>query len=496
MNIRKIMFAAVAALAVTASAALEKVCVLQIADASTLAKAVAKLGEISGNQMLGAMTAGFFMEPPGSKFFGPMRPESSALLPIYLDPAAVGKEINGNMDIDDDDIGFAVLYPMVISRADFLKRHPGAVETNGIVRVKGGIDDDDDEDDEDCKEFTYVAFSADGKWACASTEYAFASRALADASFADKPFGGDLVRISVEPGGMAALRKLIAAYTEEAKKNNQPIDKRIVDVFAGFDSMSIGLAIGNAGIDFKFCAKTVEGTELAKVGVKTLPADPLAFAGADALFANSDLGLWNGDAAASWNAVVSILKRHGIDIATFIASNFAPDAASLKFDVKALVKYATGPATNQFAKIDAEKLFKDFKECKAFDVPLKAADKPQNVALSIVGFKPKFTASQRFAATFPEAKGRPLFAASVMSLSALIQAIVPAVIAEIPEKDRAEAQPFLAFLPQESNAGVATMQWREKDRIRCVFRISADEIKGISTAVSAAMAVSMTKQND
>jgi len=494
MRLIKIVPVIAAALSMTASAAWDKVCVVQVADVSAFANATAKLGEITGNQMLSAMTAGFFMEPPGSKFFGPMRPGASAALPIYIDSAAMAKD--KEFDFDDDALGFALLYPMTISRAEFIKLHPGAVETNGLVRVKGSIDFDKDDDDDDDGSFTYVAFTADGKWACASPDLAQASRSIADVKLAERPLRGNLARVYGEPGGVAILRKLAASLAEEAKKKKERFDGRICDALAGIDSFSAGIKVGDAGIDLDICAKTVAGTEMAKVGLVSLPADPLAFAGPDAISASSDAGLRNVDPAEAWNAIVSILKRHGLDVSSFITLASTPAAAHLKFDVKALVKYATGPATNALAKIDVDKLTEEVKNCKVFDIPLKAADKPQNTAFSVAGYKPKFTAAQRFAATFPEAKGRPLFGAGVISLSAFLQAVVPAIMAELPEKDRAGIQPFLAFMPQEAGAGIGVMQWRDKDRCHFVLRISSGELKGIGTAVTAAMAASMTKDEE
>ena len=87
---KKLTLGIVAALSLAASAAWQKAGSIQVADAQAFTKAVMKLGEISGNQMLGALAAGFLAEPPGSKFFGPMRPGSTAL--IATDGVAVEKE--------------------------------------------------------------------------------------------------------------------------------------------------------------------------------------------------------------------------------------------------------------------------------------------------------------------------------------------------------------------------------------------------------------------
>ena len=128
--------------------------------------------------------------------------------------------------------------------------------------------------------------------------------------------------------------------------------------------------------------------------------------------------------------------------------------------------------------------------------PLKAAETPQKVSLAMIGHAPKFSASARFAATLPEAKGKRLCSAGILSFSALLQAVVSPMMAALPEKERAEIAPMLAFLPKETAGGIASMGWRENEEIRMMLRISADELKGISTAVTAVMAMSAAQKDE
>jgi len=114
----------------------------------------------------------------------------------------------------------------------------------------------------------------------------------------------------------------------------------------------------------------------------------------------------------------------------------------------------------------------------------------------MIGYTPKFSSSARFAATLPEAKGKKLCSATVLSLSALLQAIVPPMMATLPEKERAEIAPLLAFLPKETAGGIASMGWRENEEVRMMLRISADELKGISSAVTAVMAMESAQKDE
>ena len=246
-NMKKSLIAICALVSFAASAAWEQAGTIKVADASTFTKAVAKLGEMTGNQMLGAMTMGFFANPPGSEFFGPMRPGAAAMLPVFIDRAALDK----NWDEIDNPVAFAVLYPTVQPKAEFLKAHPDAVETNGLIFVKVGPFSADE---------TYVGFSANGKWAAASDKPWQVKAALAEIAEAEKPIGGDLVRICVAEKGMAALRKALAGLTAEAKKNKQPHDNRIEAFLAGVANFSLGLAVSDKGIDLHGTIKPVAGT--------------------------------------------------------------------------------------------------------------------------------------------------------------------------------------------------------------------------------------------
>ena len=95
---KKSLIAICALVSFAASAAWEQAGAIKVADASAFTKAVAKLGEVTGNQMLSAMTMGFFANPPGAEFFGPMRPGAAAMLPVFVDMAALDKNGDGNDD--------------------------------------------------------------------------------------------------------------------------------------------------------------------------------------------------------------------------------------------------------------------------------------------------------------------------------------------------------------------------------------------------------------
>ncbi len=482
---KKSLIAICALVSFAASAAWEQAGAIKVADASAFTKAVAKLGEVTGNQMLSAMTMGFFANPPGAEFFGPMRPGAAAMLPVFVDMAALDKNKKG--DENGDSIEFAVLYPVVQPKAEFLKAHPDAVETNGFFLVKAGPFFEVE---------TYVGFSPDGKWAAASDKPWQVKDALAEIAEAEKPLGGDLVRVCVAEKGMVALRKALADLAAEAKKKKQPYDNRLETFLASVANCYVGLAVSDMGIDLHGAFKPVAGTEVAKMGTHPLSADPFAFAPANAIIASSSIGFKEESLLKTWKTIEKILNRHGLDISRFFKAEGSDDLLAITIDTPAYLKYLQGDATNAFAKLDIDKLGADLMgiNAGAGGTPLKMAETPQKVSLTMIGYTPKFSPSARFAATLPEAKGKKLCSAAALSLSALLQAIVPPMMETLPEKERAEVAPMLAFLPKETAGGIASMGWRENEEIGMMLRISADELKGISSAVTAVMAMEATQK--
>ena len=482
---KKSLIAICALVSFAASAAWEQAGTIKVADASTFTKAIAKLGEITGNQMLGAMTMGFFANPPGAEFFGPMRPGAAAMLPVFVDLAALDKDKKG--DESGDPVEFAVLYPVVQSKAEFLKAHTDAVETNGLFLVKAGPFFEVE---------TYVGFSPDGKWAAASDKPWQVKDALAEIAEAEKPLGGDLVRICVAEKGMVALRKALTDLTAEAKKNKQPYDNRLETFVASVADCYLGLAVSDMGIDLHGAFKPVAGTEVAKLGTHPLSADPFAFASTNAIIASSSIGFKEESLLKTWKTVEKILKRHGLDLSRFFKIEGSDDLLAMTIDTPAYLKYLQGDATNALEKLDIDKLAEDLMgiNAGAGGTSLKIAETPQKVSLTMIGYTPKYSTSARFAATLPEAKGKSLCSATALSLSALLQAVVHPLMATLPEKERAEMAPMLAFLPKETAGGIASMGWRENEEIRMILRISADELKGISSAVTAAMAMASSQK--
>ena len=158
---KKALASVLAALSISAFAAWDRVASLQVADVAAQGEAAAKVGQMVGNPLAAASLAAALAGMPTVTFFGPAREKATMLVPFYLDMKAVAK----NPQDAIDDMKVSVLYPVSISKEEFIKRHEGAVEKDGAVVVKGDLSGEDKDEEK-----TYVVFSKDGKWAGASDD--------------------------------------------------------------------------------------------------------------------------------------------------------------------------------------------------------------------------------------------------------------------------------------------------------------------------------------
>ena len=483
------------ALALASSAATwERVGSLQIAGTDGLVAAVAKIGEISGNQMLGVMAASQIPQLPGSDFFGPMRQGASMAFALYFDSEELAKAAAADgKDLDDIDdvLEYAVVYPMALPKEEFLKMHEGAVETNGMVCVKGSPFEAGSDD------LTYVAFSQSGKWAVASDRREQVSLALADVSTLVKPMKGDVARVDILPRATELLSPILDAAVKKIaeEKGECPLSAEDIDLAKGLSSMKGAIRVGDAGVDIYGEYKALPGSALARLGTAPFGDSPFANAAADELV-SSENAFQKIDAEAGWKAVAEVLAKYKIDTSSFMKLTFGK-ATRLELDPSALVSWKKAAATNELADVDFDDLNKDIAAAlscqKNGRVP---ATEKQVGGFAIAGFKPQFTPAQRFAATLPETAGEKFAAASVMSLSGIVQAVAPAVIASLDDATRASIAPAVALLPRETKGGIASAYMRvDEVTVKGICRISADEIKSIGVSVGAIAAMAMMNSN-
>ena len=473
---KKAVASLLAALSISAFAAWDRVGSLQVADVAAQGEAAAKVGQMIGNPFAAAALAAALADLPTVKFFGPAREKATVLVPLFLDKKEAAKDPADALD----DLEYAVLYPMSISKEEFLKRHEGAFETNGVVVVKGDLSGEDEDEEK-----TYVVFSKDGKWAGASDDVEQAKLALADVKVAEKPLKGEVARLRVGPKAVKAIVDALKATSPEMTPENKA-------ALEALKSFAVGLKVSDRGIDMNGSVTFAEGSEFAKVGLKPLGADPFAFAdkGVCAAGVQAEDSGNNYMTDKKWSELLAVLKKHGVDISTFVARNKAGIAETYVLDIAALAKYVT-ENTEALSKVDSDKLVEEVGKIGESEKFAAKAPAYAN-AVSIKGFASQWKVGERFAATLPEAAGKKPFWVYFCSISSFIKAVAPHLLALVPEEQRAAMKPVVDTFAVETKTGIAGMMWRPKEggSMRLTLRLSADEIRGVGGIVGAAMSFS------
>ena len=469
---KKLLSAFVVAVSLSALAAWERVGSLQVADMATQGAAVAKVGSFIGNPLAAAGMAAAIADNSLIKFFGPMREKTPMSFAIFLD----GDKISASPAESLDSLEFAVLYPVAATKDEFLKRHEGAAETNGVIVVKGDPFDEDDSDST-----TYVVFSDDGKWAGASDKLDQAKLALGEIAAASKSMDGDVARLRVD-------EKAFNAITAMAKAEKD-VDAEIVTALESYKSVSVGLRVSDLGIDARAAIHFKEGSEGSKCGLKQLGQSPFAFAGKDAIYADvqaEDAGNAGQLTEESWAQAISLCKKHGLDILKFVSMGKSDKGFKLVFDVAALCKAVKEKDGAAFEKFDFENFMKDVQAAKSAK-KFSAKTPAYALAGAVKGFVPQWPVAERFAATLPEAATKKPYAVSFFSISSLLKAVAGESAAFVPEEQRAMMKPVLDQLAAETKGGCACMFWRQGDVHRIFFRVSADECRCLGSFAMAAM---------
>jgi len=461
---KKLLAVIVLATASVASAAWEKVGIVQVADLTTLVGGITKLGEFTGNQMLGLMASSSVSKVPCIRLFGPGRENAPFALSLFWD----GK-----------DFGYAVLYPIAQTQAEFLAAHPGKAGSDGVITL---MPEEDDEGDA-TNAVRHVLFSPDGKWAALSDTKSHLPSALKDVRLAERPMKGDLAKLVVGKNGMGVIRRLI----EEDEKRGKDT-KRIRGALKGCASLACGLTVDDRGLAVCGALNAVKGSKLAQCGLKPLADKPFAFAGRDALVAYA-IAADCGQTSIEYGAVCELLAKYGIKT-DFISTEETDGAVRHTVDIPAAVAYLNG-ATNVLAKIDGKSLKADLEGLVGKDGSFAVENPAMSGSLAVKDYATAATPAERVKAVLPEIANKKPYMLQAWSLYAIVKAVLPHVLNGMEPKERQMFAPILATLPPEGKGGIVSAQWREKDAHRFVFRVSADEFRSVSAGFSAFAAYQM-----
>ena len=498
---KKLLVCLSAVVAFAASASWQKVADLQVADSDSLVQGVSKFGELTGNVMLGTMASAALMQMPGADLFGPGRDKTPMTFCLFVDDAKLETVLADSEKFDADDVlSYALLYPVRQTKAEFVKEHEGCTEANGVLRVVEDDEDDDDDEGDDDEDVRFVAFSKDGKWASMSDNPDRAKLGLEDLRLAGRPMKGDLVKLAVTPKGVSAVRRMLEKAKDEIGRKAKDKDradalssvKYVTDLVKGISVLVGGIAIDDKGLAVRGSVGTVKGSELAKCGLKTLEDDPFAFAPKSTLVAVA-FAADCGQRTFDLDALFKVLAKHGIKTDSFLkVEEFQPGNKSvLTFDVPAAVAYGKKEGEAIAKKFDAKALKKDLGDLTGPGDSFVATNPPASTALALKDYVSPVSASERLAAVLPEAKQKKPFSVQVFSVYSLVKAVLPSLLAQMETDDRAEVGPLVKSLPPEGKGGIGLVGWRENDRLSSLLRISADELKLLSSGFSAFSAYQM-----
>jgi len=455
---KKLVVIVTATFALLANAEWKTIGTAQLADTVSLAQGISKLGEFTGNAMIGMMAAGLLNDLPGAAAFGPGRKGVPTLYPFFVQ--------NGQHE-------FAILYPVALTKAAFLKKYPDAVESNGLIRVKCPVSGKR-------KTINYAAFSADGKWVGLSDNPQQARLALEEIATAEKPMDGDMIKVRI-------LKRGLDEYLKGGEKEVNAATKDIVGQLGG---LVLGLRVSDKGLDIRAAVKANSDSELAKIGKIPLAANPLAFAGNGSVSASAtaaDCGQRNP--SVIWNQLKPVIEKTGfkLDWLEFVQKNVN---SKFTLDFGRLIAFIT-TADNKKSGASAEKALEEIRKWREAQAKEKFKSKAPavNLEFALKGYAGKFLPAQRFAYTLPEVAEKKPFAVGFFSLYSLVRTLLPQ-LAKVAPDECPGIETVIAALPAEGQGGMAYMAWSEKDFLRFFLRIGADEFKAVSAGFAAFAAMS------
>lgn len=309
--------------------------------------------------------------------------------------------------------------------------------------------------------------------------------ATADPRFEAAPAlgAGKVLRVDITQKGVALLVRALKEAAKDDDVGAMNMDYA-VELLNSISSMSLMFGVTDGGLDFELSILPVPGTELAKVGDKTLSGDALAFAGKGALYAiayAADCG--TGASRENLSKLMELFAKNGFKTDGFLKEETSGVATRFTLDIPALAGYLQGEG-----KAALEKLGGDEAAQKAFvsemsaigSKPFKAEGPEMSVAFYVNGITTPATASERFAKAMPEAAGRKCYSVGVFSFYGILRGVA-AQVAALPccAEVGATVRGMLQALPPDADAAIAGMGWKEGGRICFLLRVNPAEIKGL-----------------
>ena len=462
--------------AFAASAAQEKLAEIEVADTSALIRQAAKLGDHCGMPVIGMVAAEGIRDNILSNKFGPMREGETLTAVVYGDAALLSPS---NIEAFAETLDLSAVYPCEMTKETFLKEHPNATETNGVVVLPG---------------FDRIIFSPDGRWVATGGDEERARLVLAEAG-RHRIADGLAIDVKFTEKGLRAvsygLRSLLDNEEVLSASGLTDADRAEIeyacDVLLQSTGGRVGLGVSDLGLDFAADSTAAGGSDLSRTCEILKPvSELLAFAGRESLVAmaaTEKSGV--ADQSAAVDEVLEYLRAKGFKT-DFVRLSRDGRAARCELDAGELGKYVMGEGKDAIGKIDDPAAF-----LKGLDDSSTAPVRPLletpawAMSLSVKGTSLATTPAERFDAALPELRGRKFASAVVMSLYAECRAMVDGMLAAMGDDPAAAKFRSLTMtLPAVSDSSISFGCWKEKGVFRLFGRITARELKNFTSAIA------------
>lgn len=296
------------------------------------------------------------------------------------------------------------------------------------------------------------------------------------------------VAIETEPADPLAAGEVFRVFLTDKFFAATAKSQQDVEFAKSVRSLGLGVDVTDRGVDMLMTIDVVPGSELAELCAKTVNgANPLAFAGDDALFACACASS-KGDCGGQVERLLGVLKKYGIKT-DFLACEKAGTAVKFTLDIPFLATYAANGLKEDVERAWASEEFKN----ELFAVVAEAASMPetaQSVAFCLKDVKTGASASERLARTMPEAVGAPCGGVAVFSAYGIVKNALGQLLSTPGCEEGAEmAGKVLAECPPDAGADIVVMSWKDADTLNMKLRVNPAEIKGLASLAFAAVAI-------
>ena len=462
---KKLVSLATFGLVLASVAAPQKLAEVAVNDRTAILNQASKLGEMTGIPMIGLGAVGLLSANPLAADFGAPRDGAVTTIAVYGDLDVL--KSTADVDAFGETLHFAVAYPASADKAAY-EAKKSLTATNGVYTADGQV----------------VAYSADGAWAVVGDD-ADTVRAVVPAAGKAKLTQGELVRVTLTEPAMAGLDKFFEIAAVEIPDFAAQMKAQRVALQQMTD-LSIALRVSERGIDLLADMGARPGSEFDKAGRTALPANPLAFAGKEALVAAAQMANCGTDASeAQWKSLAELFTKRGLTL-DFVSCKTEGKVCRFEIDPQGVVDFVKkGDAEKWVEALDDESFEKELETLVTNVKPYTAAGAEAYGSVAIKGQTLASTPAVRFAKAMSDHK-KPFYSVMVMSLyGALREAmeatlkVMPAEAGVAPEKIEM-LRGVLQTLPAAGDGCFTMTAWREGTRHCLLMRATPEEVKGLT----------------